>query len=91
MKKFVLKRNFNRSLIAWLNLKDISSSEIWEAFPIINAWVKDMTNGEINIDTSTINCVTSITSDNFMVCCNAGLVKVYKVEKPSFYIEEVKE
>lgn len=90
MKKFVLKKDFNQYLKATLDLRDIPSREIWEAFPIIDAWTKDMTNGEINIEASTISGVTS-TSDNFMVCCNAGLVKVYKVEKPTFYVEEIKE
>ena len=47
MKKFVLKKSPNETLIASLEIETLFSKNATEAFPVVNAWVRDITNGEM--------------------------------------------
>ena len=93
MKKFVLKKTFSETLIASLDIEAISSKYTKEAFPVVNAWVRDITNGEVFLLLAEGGyCVSPFKKNlNFKVVQKEDTIEVYKIEKPSFYIEEVRE
>ena len=93
MKKFVLKKTFSETLIASLNIEDLYSKYTEEAFQVVDAWVRDITNGEMFLLLAEGGYyVSTFKKDlNFRVVQKEDTIEVYKIEKPTFYIEEVKE
>ena len=93
MKKFVLKKSPNETLIASLDIEAISSKYTKEAFQVIDAWVRDTTNGEVFLLLAEGGyCVSPFKKNlNFRVVQKEDTIEVYKKEKLSFYIEEVRE
>lgn len=93
MKKFVLKKTFSETLIASLDIEAISSKYTKEAFQVVDAWVRDITNGEMFLLLAKEGYYISTFKKglNFRVVQKEDTIEVYKKEKPSFYIEEVKE
>ena len=93
MKKFVLKKSPNETLIASLEIETLFSKNAIEAFSVVNAWVRDITNGEMFLLLAEGGYYVSTFKKNlnFKVVQKKDTIEVYKIEKPSFYIKEVKE
>ena len=93
MKKFVLKKSPNETLIASLEIETLFSKNAIEAFSVVDAWVRDITNGEMFLLLAKGGYYVSTFKKNlnFKVVQKEDTIEVYKIEKPSFYIEEVKE
>ena len=93
MKKFVLKKTFSETLIASLEIETLFSKNAIEAFSVVDAWVRDITNGEmfLLLAEGDYYVGTFKKNLNFKVVQKEDTIEVYKIEKPSFYIEEVKE
>ena len=91
MKNFVLKMEFIEELVASLNVKCLHLSEKEEAFPLINAWVKDMTQGELflTIGENGYFIKTFKDTPNFKVRLEEDFINIYKLKKVSF-IKEIK-
>ena len=93
MKKFILKKKSNETLIASLDIEVLYSKYTKEAFQVVDAWVRDITNGEMFLLLAKEGYYISTFKKNlnFKVVQKEDTIEVYKIEKPSFYIEEVKE
>lgn len=91
MKKFVLKMESIEELVASLDIKCLHFDEKEEVFSLIDAWVKDMTQGELFLTIGEAGYFVKSFKDtpNFKVWLEKDFINIYKLKKVP-YIKEIK-
>ena len=91
MTKFVLKMESTEELIASLDVKCLSFNEKEEAFPLINAWVKDITQEELFLEIGEVGYLVKSfkNAPNFRLRFEEDFINIYKRKKIP-YIKEIK-